>query len=334
MKRSAGVTASAVIVLIGSSAGLLVACVTVIATIVVSREGAAPPLVGHMMLFGVALEVGLALWGIASGIGLLRLREWARISVLVFSGLLLLICLPGVIFVFTMPFPLAPNVDDPELYRQMLLEMRVNLAVLYGLLISVAAFWLYFFNTRSVRDQFRGLGTSTNITCAPGIGAAEVPRQVRARPISISIIAWYLVVTGLLFPVSLATHGPVMFLWFVLRGPRASAVLISMGLLEVVIGIAMLKLRSWSRILAICYFGFLVLESLTMVLVPGADARYQRVAAEVQSKFELPAINTSAPVHFPLWIGLIFSLPLQGVILWFLVKNKPAFAPPRQQTAV
>jgi len=68
-------------------------------------------------------------------------------------------------------------------------------------------------------------------------------------------------------------------------------------------------------------------------VVPRAHATYQQVADEVQSKFEVSINSGAAPVipRVPLWIGLIFSLPLQGVILWFLVRNKAAFAPPTQQ---
>ena len=52
-----------------------------------------------------------------------------------------------------------------------------------------------------------------------------------------------------------------------------------------------------------------------------------------QEQFEVSINSGATPVipRVPLWIGLIFSLPLQGVILWFLVRNKAAFAPPTQQ---
>ena len=310
----------------------LCVCLSAFAAILVWREPSTPRFVRDSMLLGVAMEAGFIIWGVASGIGLLRLREWARISVLIYSAFLLLVSIPGLIAMFVMRFAVPPNGGDPELFRQMLLATRIFMAVLYGLLILTATWWLYFFNTRSARDQFKSSQAQTlpNITSAPGIVATEARRQFRARPTSISIIAWYLVITGSLFPLFLAFHVPVMLLWFLLKGHTASAAMISMGLLQVVIGIAMLKLRGWSRILAIYYFAFVGLNSLTMVLVPRARANYQQVTDEVQSRFEVSTTNSGAAlvgVHVPLWTGLMFSLPLQGVILWFLIRNKPAFAP-------
>jgi len=333
VKRSAGVTASAVIVFVGSGCVFLLAGFSILGTVIVSREGSMPRIVRDAMACGVVLQSGFATWGIASGIGLLRLREWARISLLVFSALLLLFCLPGIILMFVMPVAPPPNMDDPELYRQVLFATKIFVAVLYGLLALTAALWLYFFNTRFVRDQFRGTQTLANVTAEPGIVPVKASRQHRGRPVSISVIGWYLVITGLLAPLSLALHVPMMMLWFLLKGRAASTVMISMGLLQIVMGIALLKLRGWSRILAICYFAFIAFNSLVMVVVPRAHATYQQVADEVQSKFEVSINSGAAPVipRVPLWIGLIFSLPLQGVILWFLVRNKAAFAPPTQQ---
>jgi hypothetical protein len=334
VKRSAGVTASAVIVFIGSSCVFLLAGFSILGTVIVWREGSTPGLIRDAMAFAIVLEAGFAAWGLASGIGILRLREWARISILVFSALLLLVCLPGIVLMFAMPPAPPPNVSDATLYRQMFLATRIVVAVLYGLLSLTAALWLWFFNTRAVRDQFKGAQSLPNITAGPEMVSVEAPRRLRVRPVSISIIAWYMVITGALAPASIALHVPMVMLWFLLKGHAASAVLSSMGILQIVVGIALLKLRNWARILAICYFAFIAFNSLIMVVVPRAHASYQQVADEVQSKFEVPTINSStAPVapRMPLWIGLVFSLPLQGVIVWFLVRNKAAFAPPAQQ---
>lgn len=335
MKRSAGVTASAVIVFVGSSLMLFAIATTLLGLFLGGRE-LQPVAIRYMMLIVVVIEIGFAAWGFASGVGLLRLREWARISMLVFSGILILMSLPGIFVIFVIPLATPPNVDDPEMFRHIMLATRFVMAIVYGLMISTAAFWLYFFNTRSVRDQFKGIATAASIVSAPGVIPEVAPpsRQFRVRPLSISIIAWYLVVTCLFFPLSLVMHVPAMLLWFVFKGTAAGLILVFMSLFQIVIGIALLKQRGWSRILAICYFAFLALNSLTMVLAPGAQARYQEMTDEMQSRLELSTTEygaMSTRVHIPIWVGLIFSLPLQGVVLWFLVKNKPAFTPSAQQ---
>jgi hypothetical protein len=60
-----------------------------------------PPGFRYAAIFVVLAAVLFAVWGIASGIGLLEGREWARISMIVFSVLLLAIAVPGLlIFLF------------------------------------------------------------------------------------------------------------------------------------------------------------------------------------------------------------------------------------------
>ena len=117
-------------------------------------------------------------------------------------------------------------------------------------------------------------------------------------------------------------------LWFMLKGPKATAYAVITAIFQIIIGIGLLKLREWTRILAICYFAFLALNALTTALAPGAQARYQEMQAEIQNSFSIPSTAfgpTPTPMHFPIWFGAAVSLPLIAVALWFLAKSKPAF---------
>jgi hypothetical protein len=77
MKRSVGITISAVIAFLGSGAVLLLG--TSAFLIVPASQ---PQFLKYGTYFLGVLLVGFATWGIASGVGLLRLREWARVSLL------------------------------------------------------------------------------------------------------------------------------------------------------------------------------------------------------------------------------------------------------------
>ena len=89
MKRSVGVTISAVVVLFGCGIALVSTAFTVLGFAEMAARGAAPPFGRIAGVFLVLLMLCLAGWGVATGISLLYLREWARISMLVFSGFLL-----------------------------------------------------------------------------------------------------------------------------------------------------------------------------------------------------------------------------------------------------
>jgi len=94
MKRPAGVTISAVAVLIGCGLTLLSGAFMILAFFVTPATDSMPAFTRYSLLIMSVFMLGLATWGIATGINLLQLREWARISMLVFSGLLLVTAVP------------------------------------------------------------------------------------------------------------------------------------------------------------------------------------------------------------------------------------------------
>jgi hypothetical protein len=319
VKRSVGITISAVITFLGSGATLLWGASMFLIVSLARVQPSQPRFLRYGTYFLGMLLLGFAAWGIASGVGLLRLREWARISLLVFSGFLLFCSLPGLIVFLVMPIPMPPNAGNPELFRQTMIGMRIFVAVFNGILIALSTFWLWFLNTRATREQFK------NVTEANSSEA-----HARRRPLSISIIGWYLLISAFTFPAMLFLHFPVFFLGVFLRGRGALVIWLVMCVLQVIMGIGLLKLKASARIASIYYFAFFVFNSFAVILIPGSQARFEEAQAEIVRKFAIPPTPFgTAPdqVHFPMWFGVISTLPLLGVLLWFLIKNKPAFAP-------
>src|SRR5438874_12596450 len=91
--RSAGVTVIAILVLLGSIGTLGMSLLMCIGILVesASQTHEMPELIRTMFVL-LSIVYGLmAIWGVFSGIGLIRLKNWARISVIVFSILLILL---------------------------------------------------------------------------------------------------------------------------------------------------------------------------------------------------------------------------------------------------
>jgi hypothetical protein len=155
-----------------------------------------------MVAFISIFYAGSGAWGIVSAIGLLRLRNWARICFAVFGGILCLFSLFGVLgslaamrFVpETLP---AGNNVPPGLIT----GMFVALGVIALLCAALGIWWIIYFNRPKVRVHFLGED------------AASAPRQF---PLSIAIIAWILVVGGLFGLVGLLLLA-YPFLFFGLR---------------------------------------------------------------------------------------------------------------------
>src|SRR5690242_5300174 len=113
---------------IRASAGLAIAgsvCTLVLAGLVVAgaflvaqRPGTdTPPIPLRVLSIAVALFMAsLAAWGTVTAIGVFRRRAWARVSMVVFAGLLTVMCGSGILTILFIPIP-ASAASSPDLMR-------------------------------------------------------------------------------------------------------------------------------------------------------------------------------------------------------------------------
>jgi hypothetical protein len=248
--------------------------------------------------------------------------------VLFFSGLLLVISMPGIVMMLLVPFPTPPDVADPALMQRVMAATRIGMVVVYGLLAALGGWWLYFFNSRAVKDQFGSPGATEPISSAawaPAPLASASPK----RPISITIIAYISLIGACVLPIIQVMHAPMMFLGFVFTGWKASLIVMGFMTVQLLMAYGLLQLEPWGRSLAIYYFNFAIFNSIISVILPGAQARFDEAMALMQGTTGLPA----APVKFPIWSGLMFGLPMIAIQLWFVVTRKQAFERPHGSSA-
>ena len=172
MKKPFGVTASAVFALLGSML-MLGFCVVVLLVLVLSPgRGPIPPEARLGMGLGLGIFGFLGAWGTATEVGLLRMQNWGRISLLVFAAILALtgVVAPPAILLIPAPQTAQPNYDP----------VRAGMALFYGVLGALGVFWVYYFSRRATREAFAGVVTA----------------ESGGRPLSISIIGWWLLITG------------------------------------------------------------------------------------------------------------------------------------------
>lgn len=89
----------------------------------------------------------LAGWGLATGIGLLRAWRWARISTLIFSGLLAAFGVLGVVAFLSMPGGSISGVK--------LMIFRTASTLLFFIPIAAGLRWLVFFTRKDVKAYFQ-----------------------------------------------------------------------------------------------------------------------------------------------------------------------------------
>lgn len=305
MKRSPGVTVCAVVVILASAVVLLFGVLGGFGIAVAPAREAQPHFMKFFMWVFVALTFGAAGWGIATGAGLLQLKPWARISILLFSGLLLFVSVPALLM-----SPFMPLQQPPDLPDSFNLYMRIFLGATFGSVAGIGIWWMVYFTRKSVRAQFQ-----------EAVPEGRDSPAISVRPISIAIIGWYLIVSAFISLPFGFLHLPMFLLGFLIKGWAATVFMVGCGVFSLVVGIGLLKLKPWSRSLAIGYLLFFTANSILAVALPGAQARYQDGMRSFNESLGMPA----NPMQFPLWATLVFCLPLFAVLLWFLIAEKKAF---------
>jgi hypothetical protein len=323
LKRPAGITIGAVLVFVGSAITLFAGAMMALSFVIATPNGNLPHGFIYIATSLVLGAVAFGAWGIASGLGLLKLREWSRISVIVFSILLLALSVPGFLMMFLVKIPVPASSPDPRTAERIAAITRLGGAGVYALLTVLAVMGLLYFNSKSVKAEF----ASRRATPSLDLDSALRPGPYSGgRPLSITIIAGLMALGTLSLPLYLAVFQfPMMFLGFFFTGPTAALIIFGFAVVQGAIAYGLWHMQPWARSLAIYYFNFAIFNAIISVILPGAQTRYENALAIMQSQMSFPAPAPANPMHFPMWLSLVFSLPYIAVQLWFLIASKPAF---------
>lgn len=150
MKRSGAVTAAAVVLIVVSAGACLFTFPTAIgmALIRTSEPQHSTPMPVLIRTIAIAL---IGVWGIVTGIGLLRLRRWAWFCVLAIAVLLMAAAVPGVLQAPQLIWATGgPSGDAPGL----LVFEYVNFAFNSLAPLALGIWWLALFVPRGTRAQF------------------------------------------------------------------------------------------------------------------------------------------------------------------------------------
>ncbi len=215
MKRSIGVTLSAIVSLLGSALtlGLGVLVIFLLFFFAPTRANfsgvsSAPKAI---FVMGVLVYVLPAIWGIITSIGLFCLKNWARISIIIFSVILILMgALVGVIMLL-MPFPAAPAGAATQ---STMTGIRLGMGGFWFGIAGIGIWWLILFTRPKVKAQFAAPSPAypTGAGLQPAASPLIAQSPSSARPLSITIIAWLLLVGCAFFPLNFVIHAPAIFL--------------------------------------------------------------------------------------------------------------------------
>ncbi len=275
MKRPAGVVFSAVILIVLSLLQLLGAAFMALAGLAAYSQAssgrvnpyagaqAASPAqtLGIMLVFAVVL-VGMAAWGIATSVGLFRMKQWSRYSVLILGGLkaifgafAFILCIAVMFAAAKMPIP----GENPQATRTVMVVMFSIALFVYGLITLIGIWWLVYFNLRSTRAAF---GDASGVGITPG-----------QRPLWISVLSIFSLIGAAELFVFVFTMKYAFVITWPIYGAGKAAYYLLFAALETALGIGLWKLKPWAWWTKIILLAFSICLMFTYSLAPSTMAR-------------------------------------------------------------
>ena len=319
-RASTSVVAAGVVAIIGGSfaAISILASFFIISRISLSSYPTAiTPAMRPILYATWTLFLLCAAFVIVAGVHVIRLRNWARIALLVVAGGALLFGTVGlgVIFVTIYFTPADPAVSKPLLASV--------LAFIYGLPILVAVWWLVLFTRRLVVGQFHAASAAR----VEGTRTSPSLLNNPECPLAIRIVGWYLASFVLFLPVVpfLSSRVPALYFGRVYRGPAAVSIhFISFAILAIP-GIGLLLLKRWSWPLAVATQ---LLFTLNCVVIAFSSA-FESNLRSMYDGLGVPASiapDAAALVHEMRWIFLISVVMPLAILVVLWIYRRPFYS--------
>jgi hypothetical protein len=302
---SSPVVAAAVVGILVSLFTILIAVASIAGMSMMppNTSAAIPPFTKTLAVAMMGLFGGLAIFGIFTSVGVLRLKKWARVSMLVWGGVMAAFC--GVILVFTAFVRLPETPADASVSLPF---SRVLISVMYGIPFLIGFWWLLLFNQSAVKEQFLAL--------TPGDGQLAATPQPRC-PLPLAILAGFSIFSAgfsLFLPF---TNFPVIMILLGYRFYGALGVALfylSAGLL-LVSATGMLRLKRWSYPLVLGqYFFWMASGTITLV-----SPNYDRNLHEIMSHMNLPEGSMGPAAFAQTRVFGILSLIPGVLLIWLLL---------------
>jgi len=320
MKRPVGVVVSAVLLILGSLFLALMALLMAFSGFFIQNQmrsgqlprSSAAPMPGWMPAFIFAFCIilaALAAWGIVTAVGVLRLRRWARYSILVIGGLVAFFSFIALLFTLLMmvlPLPTPPTADPSQAAsaRVMVKIVFGVFGLFYALACAVGVSWLIYFTRKSVCEAFAG--------------AAGEPAESR-RPLPISVLAALNLLGALSCLFCILVPLPAMFLGLSIGGLGKVALYLGFAALAASAGVGLWRLKEWGRLLALGMQAIGLVNAAIYLVHPALMVRY---SAEFQQKLNpmqprMPEAFQSMLYRCSFGLTFVLILAVVGVLVYY-----------------
>ena len=319
-RASGSVVAAGVVAILGSCLAILGAALGIFGMGMLPSTPEArqlPAGVQTMATVVLVVWLGVAVFGIATGLGILRLKNWARISALVWAALSAGLCSVILLFSLVMPLPTPPGERPISMFA-----VRMIAVVFYSIPVVVGIWWLILFNRPRVRAEFSGTTPAEQTPIAPGMIPALSPATPRC-PLPIAIIAGFLFFSFLSAFLMPLLHIPVPVILFGhrLHGSLATGAFVLTTMAMLVAAVGLWKLKLWSYPLIVGLQSIWLLSGLVTSLSPSFEQNMREVFDEIQTPNADYASQLYLHHRSLALVGLVPAVALLAILLYY----RPAF---------
>ncbi len=320
-KSRPAVTAAGIVAIVFGVFGVLAAILVEVSMVFVSRihserMGAPMPEAVRAMASMVWLFIlALNIFGIFVGAYIIRRRNWARIAILIWGGLMTFFSATTIVTTLLVLSNMPATLPNAGNIAPVMAVMKWVIALFYAIPCGVGIWWLVLFTRKAVVEEFNPLATRLH----PGktLDASGFPQEPPAAPsyvpggpscpLPLIIIAGLDIFSGastlgvLIIPYSLLSSIPLFLFGHVFYGGASLVFLALMGIVYLVCGIGIIRLKPWALDPLIGFQGLFFLSGIVTIFNPNFMPMMREAVEKMMAKFtgELPA---NAPMSANLFL--------------------------------
>ena len=324
MKRPIGLILSAIVLSLAALFLLVTTALMAFVGLFAGKQTTVPAAPHFVMYFMVASSVFygvLAVWAILTVIGILRLRSWARYSILIIGGGLaalgILSALGTLMGRLMLPTLQAQQpAADPHIMAIVFLFMGA-----VDLLVSAVGIWLLvYFNLRSVRELF----ANPNQLLPVSAGATG---RFSQTPTAIKIIAAFFLLSSVCCLLGVFLPFPAFLLGFILPLSATHILYLCFAAVSGWMGYGLLHLKESARLTTIAFqiFGCI---NIGLALLPWYQAQLRLYMTQIFSS--MPTIPGQPQMFLTytrtlITLSFLWCLLIYGIVFWLLHRHRAAF---------
>ncbi len=336
------VTAAGVVAVIFACLGILGCGLVMLSVLVLPHlpsEPNAPPIPAESRALVIGIYgffFAVCIGELVAAINIFRRRNWARIAILVWAGLMTLFSFFGAVaifFVFSISNTALPNIENPGPF---LMFMKVFMFLIYGVPFAVGVWWLILFTRPRVTAAFQNplVYATVSLPMDPsGFPAPHSALPIAAPkkpscPLPIAVIAAF-DVSGAVWMI-LFLFIPLPFLPpFFLFGMQISqapykALLAVLGISYIIFVVGIFRLKRWGLDSLLTVKSLFLLNGIVTLLNPKFMAAMNDMMVRIAAKN--PALPTGQPIlpnrFMEAILGFSYAFGLALVIIMLVYRGR------------